>query len=380
MISVNKVQVRDCLEGMGELPSESCDCCVTDPPYGIRFMGATWDYDIPDVGVWKEVLRVLKPGAHILVACGTRTQHRMAVNIEDAGFSIRDVICWHYGEGFPKSMNISLAIDRRFGVVGSSSSPESKYGGYSPVTEDAKRWDGWGTALKPATEFWTLARKPLAEATVADNMKRFGAGGINIDNCRIHGADPSGGRYVVKRLKSGVELKRSGGRWRRDAENAPLYHGVLKPGRFPANLILDEFMAQEMDKQSGILASGLPSGARRVGSNVYGKYKLDIPVTGYGDRGGASRFFYVAKASVSERGAGNFHPTVKPIELMQYLIRLICPIESGRVVLEPYAGSGSTCIAARHLGLDFYAFEKTAKYAEIAERRIRDAMGLFYGE
>lgn len=361
MLETNKVYEMDCLEGMRELADNSCDCCVTDPPYGIRFMGKTWDYDIPPVAIWKEVLRVLKPGAHMLVACGTRTQHRMAVNIEDAGFGIRDVICWHYGEGFPKSVDIGAAMNK----VGKR--------------EEAKRWDGWGSALKPATEFWTLARKPLTEDTITGNILRFGAGGLHIDACRIDAPDAKGGEYTVKRLKAGAELIRTGGKWRPDGEDAELYHGSMKPGRFPANLILDEFMAGELDAQSGLLVSGRPSGIRRAANNVYGRYAPGQEVTGYGDVGGASRFFYVAKADESERGEGNRHPTVKPLRLMHYLIRLICPLEAGRVVLEPFAGSGTTCVAARQLGLNFYAFERVADYARTAERRIREALGLFYG-
>ena len=380
----------DCLDGMRELANQSCDCCVTDPPYGIRFMGKTWDYDIPGVAVWKEVLRVLKPGAHILVACGTRTQHRMAVNIEDAGFAIRDVICWHYGEGFPKSMNISMAIDKKCGVVDERGKTLEGVGEadrlegigqtrHRPITDEAKRWDGWGTALKPATEFWTLARKPLAEATVAENMLHFGTGGIHIDACRLHGPDAQGGTYTVRRLKTGSELNRSGGNWRPAAGDAELYQGELKAGRFPANLILDQYMADELDRQSGVLSSGKPAGVRKAGNHVYGQYAPGQPVTGYGDSGGAARFFYVAKASAAERGRGNFHPTVKPLALMQYLIRLICPLEPGRVILEPFAGSGSTCIAARQLGLNFYAFEKLAEHIELAEKRLREELGLFYG-
>lgn len=385
---MNEVLEMDCQYGMRELESEHCDCCVTDPPYGIRFMGRKWDYEIPAVEVWKEVVRVLKPGAHALVACGTKTQHRMAVNIEEAGFEIRDVIAWHYGEGLPKSMNISLAFDKKFGAVGPRRAGDSRRGqdngglppsSYQPITTEAKHWEGWGTGLKPATEFWTLARKPLAQGTILSNIQRYGVGGLNIDACRRHSGDAPGGEYVVRRLKTGAQLIRAGGNWHIDPDVGGFYHGKLKAGRFPANVVLDDFMAAQLDIQSGLLQSGRPAGARKAANNVYGDYATGMPITGYGDSGGASRFFYVAKADAKERGDDNTHPTVKPLALMHHLIKLICPIEPGRVVLDPFAGSGTTCIAARQLGLNFYAFEKIADYVKIAARRLRAELGLFYG-
>jgi DNA modification methylase len=360
MLAVNRIYHKDCKEGMKQLGDDSMDCCVTDPPYGIRFMGKKWDYAIPSVEVWKEVLRVLKPGAHMLVACGTRTQHRMAVNIEDAGFEIRDVISWHYGSGFPKSMDLSKAIDKAAGadrdIVGKRKHPTLKDGSKieqqanaahgdnawkrewditAPTTEAAKEWAGWGTGLKPATEFWTLARKRIDAGTVSENVMQFGVGGLNIDACRVsyNGEKPNlGGRAKAKMGGKGYGF---------DIDGRP--EEVNAKGRFPANLILDEFMAGEMDRGTG----------------------------------GASRFFYVAKASGSERGSGNTHPTVKPLALMNYLIRLVCPIESGRIVLEPFAGSGTTCIAALRLGVDFMGFEADKESFRIAERRLKQESGLF---
>jgi site-specific DNA-methyltransferase (adenine-specific) len=314
MLAVNTIQQMDCLIGLAGLPAACMDACVTDPPYGIGFMGKGWDGQIPPIEIWREVLRVLKPGAHLLCACGTRTQHRMAVNIEDAGFEIRDVLCWHYGQGFPKSLDIGKAIRKNGGC---------------------QNWEGWGTGLKPATEFWTLARKPISEKTIAENVLLYGTGGLHIET----------GRTI--------------------------------DGRFPANVLLDEFMAEELDRQSGELESGKPSGKRKAGNKVYRPYPLGQEVTGYGDSGGASRFFYVAKADAAERGKGNHHPTVKPIALMQYLLRLICPIEPGRIVLDPFSGSGSTCIAARLLGIDFVAFDLLAEYVAIAKGRLREQLGLF---
>ena len=371
MLAVNRIYNMDCLEGMKLLPDGSMDCCVTDPPWGFHFMGKTWDRAVPPVEVWREVIRVVKPGAHLLCACGTRTQHRMAVNIEDAGWEIRDVIAWHYGSGFPKSQDIGKAMDKEAGV-------ERKAGLTEPVTEAAKQWEGWGTGLKPATEFWTLARKPLGEKTIAGNVVRYGTGGLHIDAGRIHAEDAQGGKYTVKRLKPGATLNKTGGNWRPEKEDATLYEGEMKEGRFPPNMILDEFMADEMDRQSGLLSSGKPVGKRKARNNIYGQYAPGLDVTGYGDSGGASRFFYVAKASQEERGRGNHHPTVKPLALMHYLIRLICPLEPGRVVLDPFAGSGTTCIAARLLGLDFVAYEMDREHVRIAEERLRGALGLFY--
>jgi DNA modification methylase len=329
---LNTIRPCDCVEGMKQLPEGSIDCCVTDPPNGIKFMGNHWEYAIPSVEVWKEVLRVLKPGAHMLVACGARVQHRMAVNIEDAAFEIRDVICRHYGSGFPKSM-------------------------------------------EPATEFWTMARKQIAEKTIAENVLKFGAGGLNIDACRISwpgnvppniGTPGWGGPNKKFTIAPGTE----GPTIQRTEAN------VL--GRFPANLILDAFMASEMDAQSGLLTSGKPVGKRKAKNKIYGPYGTGQDITGFGDSGGASRFFYVAKADVKERIPGNTHPTVKPLALMQYLIRLICPVEPGRVVLEPFAGSGTICIAARQLGLDFIGFEKDGESFRIGERRLKEELGLFH--
>lgn len=475
----NKIYFGNCLNLMMGLPDNSIDCCVTDPPYGIRFMGKKWDYEIPAIATWEEVYRVMKPGGHIEVACGTRTQHRMVCNIEDAGFEIRDVIAWHYGSGFPKSMNISKAIDKKSeenqgaifakiecgkwlrkrrielnlstkqvaehfpsitgGITGCVSNWEggeiptwehfSKikailslgneydylikdrpdnyiaaerevigqcrpgfhagsnrvYGQFSgdgnitaSATDAAKQWEGWGTALKPATEFWTLARKPISEGTVAANILRWGVGGLNIDACRIPfqneedfksatygtGTNIIGGNYA-------------GGKHKIDSDRKKLE--ANRKGRFPANVILDDFMAEEMDRQSGQLTSGQPVGkdsADTKSKHVYGKFAGGRDLTGYGDTGGASRFFYVAKPSSEERG-GSSHPTIKPQELIQYLIKLICPIEPGRTVLEPFAGSGAHCIAARKLGLDFYAAEIGEKECREANDRLAKEMGLF---
>lgn len=363
---------------MKQLPDNSVDSIVTDPPYGISFMAKKWDYDVPSVDVWKEAMRVLKRGGHALIACGTRTQHRMVVNIEDAGFEIRDVVSWIYGSGFPKSLNISKAIDKAAGaerevigskVTGRANAPRGEgrnhvdcAGGQmqvditAPATPEAQQWDGWGTALKPACEFFTLCRKPLSEKTVAANVLKWGTGGINIDGCRV------------------------------GTEN----------GRFPANLIHDG---------SQQVLELFPEGGAHGGKGTFKQHTW----AGNGketnqnikpSKGSAARFFYCPKASKKDRDEGlemfkekkagamtgkeyredrptnhplrkNTHPTVKPTALMQYLCRLITP--SGGVVLDPYMGSGSTGKAAVKEGFSFVGCELDEDYYKIATARIEAA-------
>ena len=402
----------DCLEQMKALPDNSVDSIVTDPPYGISFMAKKWDYDVPKVEVWQEAMRVLKPGGHALIACGTRTQHRMVVNIEDAGFEIRDVVSWIYGSGFPKSLNISKAIDKSAGaereVVGVSSNsrdrskhvvhamneiPNKPINITAPATESAKQWDGWGTALKPACEFFTLARKPLSEKTVAANVLKWGTGGINIDGCRV-------GTEVLTN-QEGMS------RWNNYRHGDNKYPcdvpATEVTGRFPANLIhsgeqevMDLFPETKPSKR-----------AARGGTNAnpmdWGNARSDGDIPkGHNDNGGsAARFFYCAKASKKDRDEGlegfeekqttfsegtrlskngdgtprnqkpsnrNNHPTVKPTALMQYLCRLITP--TGGAVLDPYMGSGSTGKAAVKEGFDFVGIELNPDYFNIAKSRI----------
>ncbi len=397
----------DCLEVLRSLPDCSVDSIVTDPPYGLSFMGKRWDYDVPSVDVWTECLRVLKPGGHLLAFAGTRTQHRMAVRIEDAGFEIRDMIAWVYGSGFPKSLDVSKAIDKhgrgamvreklkRFaalrgidgkwleehGVASAASFRDWTDGGHvpsdknwqlvraalgvtpeeeaaferevvgkaawktlneapmvgadcsaenrsfkditAPATPEAKQWEGWGTALKPALEPITVARKPLI-GTVAENVLQHGTGAINVDGGRV------------------------GERW-------------------PANFIHDG-----SEEATDLL-------------------------------GASARFFYCAKASKADRDAGcegldakkagamsgietrdgkptnhpmrtNHHPTVKPTDLMRYLCRLVTP--PGGTVLDPFMGSGSTGKAAMLEGFAFVGIEREAEYIDIAKARIQSAVGL----
>ena len=290
------------------------DSCVTDPPYGLSFMGRQWDYDVPGVDIWTQIHDVLKPGSHLLSFFGSRTYHRGAIPIEDAGFEIRDQLMWLYGSGFPKSLNIGKAVDKLQGnereVVGKRKAhdirgnalmeatvPEYKKEKSQidiEITKGSSEWEGWGTALKPAHEPIVMARKPLA-GTVAQTVLDHGTGGINIDECRVGN----------------------------------------EQGRYPAN--------------------GMHDGSEEV---------QDI----FKDK---ARYFYCAKASKKDRDEGNEHPTVKPTELMKYLCRLVTP--KGGVVLDPFMGSGSTGKAAMEEGLSFVGIEMDQDYFEIACARIEAA-------
>lgn len=325
------VLVGDSLEVLKDFPDNSIDAVVTDPPYGLSFMGKKWDYDVPNVELWREVFRVLKPGGHLLSFGGTRTYHRLVVAIEDAGFEIRDQIQWIYGSGFPKSHNI-------------------KDGDFK----------GWGTALKPANEPICVARKPLEKGlTVSENVLKYGTGAINIDECRIgFSENETDSRIGTSTISKGSEGKAPFGE-KKGGKAVQMY----KEGRWPANVIFDEDAASRL--------------------------------------GEPSRFFYVAKASKRERNAGlegmpekekktlgdyvspsegrtasksgsamqNFHPTVKPLKLMEYLIKLVTPPKG--IVLDPFLGSGTTGVAAKSLGFEFVGIEMNPEYAEIAEKRIK---------
>jgi DNA modification methylase len=347
-----KLFVGDCREVMDSKGADTIDAIVTDPPYELGFMNRPWDQRGVsfDSETWKSCLRVLKPGGHMLVFGGTRTFHRIAVAIEDAGFEIRDTIMWLYGSGFPKSHNVSKAIDKSAGaereVIGSwepTGTARIKGNGNSghgydhgelrnslPITshatDEAKRWDGWGTALKPAFEPIIVARKPLI-GTVVQNVLTHGTGAINIDAARVphnEACRPMKAQDVSKR---GDRIIRQAIRDKDTLE--------LKPeGRWPANVIFDEEAAALLDDQTS----------------------------------GASRFFYCAKASRHERGPENNHPTVKPITLMRYLVRLVTPPRG--MVLDPFMGSGSTGVAAVLEGFNFTGIDLTPEYISIAQQRI----------
>ena len=382
----------DCLEQMKTLDDNSVDSIVSDPPYGISFMAKKWDYDVPSVEVWTEAMRVLKPGGHALIACGTRTQHRMVVNIEDAGFEIRDVVSWIYGSVFPKSLNVSKAIDKAAGaereVVGQGcqrkprammptgkglrTTPDERLI-TAPATEAAKQWDGWGTALKPSSEFFTLCRKPLSEKTIAANVLKWGTGGINIDGCRVETDD----KIVIGMSKAHLGNKYGSGTGGRGTSESR----ENTQGRFPANLIHDgspevlELFPET--KPSKAASRGLQHSGKHGGTCEGGNIKQGTDsVRGHSDNGGsAARFFYQAKASKKDRNEGcehlergNNHATVKPTALMQYLCRLITP--PGGVVLDPYMGSGSTGKAALQEGFSFVGIELDPDYYEICKARI----------
>ena len=415
---MTRLLLGDNIESLKQLEDNSVDSIVSDPPYGLSFMGKKWDYDVPSVEFWREVYRVLKPGGHVLSFGGTRTYHRMAVNIEDAGFEIRDQIQWLYGSGFPKSHNIGKSVDKIRGndrdVVGTKI--QNNFDKYDTsmmtkehrdidtelyksidITKGNSEWEGWGTALKPANEPICLARKPLSEKTIVDNVLRWGTGGINIDKCRISTNELKPGKTNGFIDSSDIY---GGGKSQEYTPN--------EEGRFPANIILDEEAGKVLDEQSGISKGndfiGKPGGntfgGNKMGENVVGKW--------FGDKGGASRFFYQAKVGKKERNMGldafeekqsrmknnddsntdyknekvaakyqaikspakNIHPTVKPVSLMVYLCRLITPPNG--IVLDPFMGSGSTGIAANLEGFSFIGMEMDEDYFKIAEARIED--------
>lgn len=382
----------DCLDRLKELPDNSIDSVVTDPPYGISFLGKKWDAQVPSVEIWKEVLRVLKPGGHLLAFAGTRTQHRMAVNIEDAGFEIRDMLAWVYS-GMPKSTNIGIAVDKLTGGAREQGNKNSAYrdkaykGTNGWVTPDrpefktvgTSEWEGWGTGLKPALEPITLARKPIEKnLTIAANVLKHRTGAMNIDDCRVPTVDVwtrldktpcnafcVGGSTAQKR----IEQVRDGG----------------NGGRFPANLIHDgsEEAVAIFPNSKGTSGLKVKSGVNKGGKNALNNYKInEDQFGGFNDFGSASRFFYCPKASKADRNEGcpeprgNFHATVKPTALMQYLCRLITPPNG--IVLDPFMGSGSTGKAALLENFHFIGIEKDAEYMEIARCRIVDSSQLTF--
>ena len=464
------LHLGDCLEVLRTLPDASVDAVVTDPPYGLAFMGKRWDYDVPSVEIWAECLRVLKPGGHLLAFAGTRTQHRMAVRIEDAGFEIRDMIAWVYGSGFPKSLDVSKAIDRmdaseeqerrrlRFTawvrstgvtsrqideatgtnmgghyttaasqpaimtrehleacrhllgdvpewvereadirsvesrnmaereVVGQAWRVDRKegavnYGGgtpcgayniTAPATPEAQQWAGWGTALKPALEPITMARKPL-EGTVAANVLQWGTGGLNVDGCRVG---------TTKDVPASVSKKAPAncyGKFAEGGETPGVGGHDPNLGRWPANLIHDG--SEEvvgLFPETGPARRNAVSDGRAVpfmqagDSATGGTSGRRDPSNSHDDNGGsAARFFYTSKASRNDRSDGNTHPTVKPTDLMRYLCRLVTP--PGGIVLDPFMGSGSTGKAAMLEGFEFIGIERDPAYYAIAERRISKA-------
>jgi DNA modification methylase len=375
----------DCLDLMKAMDAESVDSIVTDPPYGLSFMGKDWDHGVPGVAFWLEALRVAKPGSHLLAFGGTRTFHRLAVAIEDAGWEIRDCVMWVYGSGFPKSKNVALSIDKGEGhpnrgkaiptastYQACDSERENKLVSnpvppYEAKSDFARQWQGWGTALKPAWEPIIVARKPLC-GTVAENVLTHGTGAINVDGCRV-------GTESTKRVKEGGsnQFPHEDDTW------IPKTVQVgSDAGRWPANLIHDG--SDELNKlfpQTGISLGGKAGNDKAYCGGFRQEYYGNTK-PGFGDSGSAARFFYCAKASKSDRGDDNDHPTVKPTNLMQYLCRLVTP--PGGTVLDPFMGSGSTGKGAVLEGFKFVGCEKESQYVEIARKRIESVSGLFAKE
>ena len=395
----------DCLKVLPTLEENSVDSIVTDPPYELGFMGKKWDATgvAFNVDVWREAYRVLKHGGHLLAFSGSRTYHRMAVAIEDAGFEIRDQIMWVYGSGFPKSMAIDKQLDKQLGVerevVGRN--PNSRENSTKdntlfesgtvgktdyitkPSSEEAKKWEGWGTALKPAHEPIVLARKPL-EGTVVNNILKHGVGGINIDDSRVPGEE-----IPINKLEM----------WSGFGEKVkPEYEQEMNnKGRFPANLIHDgsEEVTELFPRAKG---GAYPAKRGKAVSTTFASgQETEGGFRAMGDDGSAARFFYCAKANKRDRNDGldgfevkrpdtrtktgmgtfdekgvaaqsNHHPTVKPIALMQYLVRLITPPTG--IVLDPFMGSGSTGKACMYEGFGFIGIDQSEEYVKISQARI----------
>ena len=467
-----KIICGDNIEVLKTLADNSIDACVTDPPYGISFMWQKWDYDVPSVELWREVLRVLKPGGYLLSFGGTRTYHRLVVNIEDAGFEIRDQLQWIFGQGFPKSHSIEKAIDKAAGaerkVVGKYVPPNGKEwnlkqsensdvehaaGTFTAsgtrtlditdaATDEAKSAVGLGTALKPSHEPIVLARKPLEKGlTVAENFLKYGTGGMNIDGCRI-----STDETITNHSRS-AESAVSKGKYGDSEEQETHQTEGQRLGRFPSNVILSHhsecvYVGIKQVKGSNCKPSDIGKGrdGKNFTNGIYGEQEskvtishtdedgnetveawecvADCPIrildeqsgilksgamkkpyvyknTGFSlgapagatkqihesSEGGASRFFYCAKASKSEREKGlenfeaksvaqraNNHPTVKPVSLLRYLVRLITPPNG--ICLDPFAGSCTTGVGCKLEGFNCILIERESEYCEIGKARI----------
>jgi len=380
-MEVNKIICGNCLDVMKTFPDGCIDSIITDPPYGLKFMGKKWDCDVPKVEVWQECLRVLKPGGYLLSFAGTRTQHRMACNIEDAGFEIRDMIAWVYGSGFPKSLNVGKAVDKLQGnkreMVGNEIKAKPTFhsqnvGGGIRAIDNIKipkgnsPYEGYGTALKPALEPITVARKPLSEKTVAANVLKHGTGGINIDGCRVKTDEDQ--RRPSRGGDNGLCSSTTFKIHERHVEDQ-----IKQSGRFPANFCHDG-SDEVLEGFPETINSGKRVEKKRVRSKGWCNSSPGEGVEAidnFGDSGSAARFFYCAKASKSERGKFNNHPTVKPIALMKYLQRLVTP--KGGLTLDPYCGSGTSFKAAIEEGFEYIGIDEDKDSVDIGNKRILSA-------
>jgi site-specific DNA-methyltransferase (adenine-specific) len=401
-----RVITGDCMDVLKTLEAESIEACVTDPPYGLAFMGRDWDdFEPKEYQEWceqwaTECLRVFKPGGHLLAFSGNRTHHRLFTGVEDAGFEVRDTLTWHYGSGFPKASDISKTIDKRADaereVVGTYTNPRTgeshEYAHDSdtktcyapddrdgevarertaPATDAAKEWDGWKTGLKPATEFVVMARKPYDGATV-DCVLEHGTGALNIDATRIGLSDdednPTGSGQAPKDGSFGEHDFGNGG------------EGFETPdeGRYPANVVFDEMAADALDEQVGETNSNIRKATNNNKMNPNDTNAMrEMPTPdsqdwGFNDSGGPSRYFYTSKATKAERTLDgqidNSHPTVKPVDLMEWLIKLVT--KEGQTVIDPFTGSGTTGMACKELNREFIGIEQDESHAEVARARI----------
>lgn len=421
-VPVWEIVQGDCVDVLREFPDNSIDAIVTDPPYGLSehktqdveaclrawlageeyrpkkkgFMGQAWDAWVPGPECWRECLRVLKPGGCALVFAGSRTDDLMGIVLWLAGFRRRDLIGWLTGQGFPKSLDVSKAINKAAGaereVVGEKKvtrifNPEDvkkhNYVGAvghagsvpvtAPATPEAAAWDGWGTALKPALEPVILVQKPFV-GTVAQNVLAHGTGALNIDGCRIGAV--TGDREDYGLNGNGKAQGGFTGDVYGECDRPLAVYRRPEGGRWPANVALDEEVAAELDRQSGIKKSGVAIQRNRDGkvhNKVLGARRCPAAEdVGFGDVGGASRFFYCAKSSTKERNAGvdgkNTHPTVKPLDLMRWLVRLVTP--PGGLIIDPFCGSGTTICAAVLEGFDAYGIDQDEVSVETARRRV----------
>ena len=432
---INKIICGNCIEVMKDFPDNCIDTIITDPPYGLSFMGKKWDYQVPSIEIWQECLRVLKPGGTALIFAGSRTQHRMAVNVEDAGFILKDCIMWIYGSGFPKASDISKQLDKKKGKLKTQGKGfvtagndgrksgfkqtlkyRSDYGyQYEPKDKEATLWNGWKShGLKPAYEPILVAVKPN-EGNYANNALKWNVAGLNIDGGRI------GTTEEIGRDNTGIKgsiLNPSDG-WNKNSMVGLDTRGNQK-GRYPANVILDEEAGRLLDEQSKPQMHG--AGHKRneelipTKQNIPFKGEMGTNYKRFGDSGGASRFFYCAKASKAERNRGceelywlnskrtikeiwekldkeneenkdnknfkrhnvargNIHPTVKNLSLMKYICTLTAT-PTGGIVLDPFCGSGTTLMACKEIKSDYIGIDKEQEDCKIERRSVREELEL----